>query len=78
MAKMKTVENDNTSLFFAERKPCSEMNRMQGKVSDIDIMSMRSKGLTDTKISHMTGISIEIVNRYIKQQELYKKYSGVF
>jgi len=47
-------------------------------LESIDLMNLKNHGVTNKKISRMIGIPIEKVNRYFRNQEKLKHYSGVF
>lgn len=46
-------------------------------INKIDLMYFKRKGLSNTKISKMTGVPTKMVENRIRTQEKYKDYSGI-
>ncbi len=47
-------------------------------LNKIDLMQLKKKGLSNVKIGKMIGVSAQVVDKRIKQQQKYKQFSGVF
>ncbi len=47
-------------------------------LNKIDLLSLKRKGLSNTQISKMIGVSNYEIDKRLKHQESFKKYSGVF
>jgi len=44
----------------------------------IDLILLREKGITKSRLSKLFGVPVHVINRHLKQQKPPKKYSGVF
>ncbi len=47
-------------------------------LNKIDLMQLKKKGLSNVKIGKMIGVTTQVVDNRIKQQQKYKQFSGVF
>lgn len=52
--------------------------RKKVNLNEIDLLYLKSKGLSNIKISKMYGVSPEKIDIRIKDQEQYKECSGVY
>ena len=52
--------------------------RKKVNLNEIDLLYLKSKGLSNIKISKMFDVSIEKIDIRIKDQEQFKEYSGVY
>ena len=46
--------------------------------SRVDLQYLKKKGLSDLKISRMTGIPVKEIKSFFEYNEDFKNYSGVF
>lgn len=46
--------------------------------SRIDIHYLKDKGLSDLKISKMTGIPLKQIKEFLKYNDTWNRYSGVY
>jgi len=60
------------------------MKKYEKKESDnigkkiADIFSLKSKGLSNTKISKMIGIPVHVIETHFETQRKHKQLSGIF
>ena len=55
-----------------------EYDKSKSAIKMIDLMLLREKGITEAKISRIVGIPVQMVEKQLKYQKEYKKYSGIF
>jgi len=55
-----------------------EITEKKINLNEVDLLSLKSKGLSNIKISKMYGVPTEKIDIQVKDQEQYKKYSGVY
>ncbi len=54
-----------------------EYDKNESSMKKIDIVLLREKGMTRSKISKIIGVPVELIDRQLKEQKEYKNYSGI-
>lgn len=54
------------------------LQKKEPSMKRIDLMLLREKGMTKSKISKIIGVPVKLIERQLNEQKQYKKYSGIF
>ena len=64
---------------WMEKKNYGDVNGLNGlRWTSVDLFSFKRKGLSNDKISRMTGIPVQIINDHFEEIDEVKSRSGIF
>jgi len=54
------------------------LEKKESSMKKIDLILLREKGMTRSKLSKIIGVPVELIDRQLQDQKQLKKYSGIF